>query len=196
MAGFISKLSPEQWAEARRLRAEGASFATIAKRFGMTPEAIATRARKDAWMSPAPGSVVRAEPARGRARVASPATAEVRRNLALRFYRLIEIQIQMLELRMTKDMEAQQKALDAGEPPPPIEGQRENFAALIEQINHVTEMASEPAYAADGRRKPAINPDLIALSSEIDPAALAAASEKDESTARLAQQLAKAVGPA
>jgi hypothetical protein len=187
MPAFVSKLSPEQWAEARRLRAEGASFPTIAARFGMSARAIATRARKDAWA--APGSVVATQPPRGRSRVPSPATAEMRRHLAFRLFRIIEIQIQMLELRMMKDMEAQQKALDAGEPPPPMEDRRENFAALIELINHVTEMASEPASAADGRRKPAINPDLTALSGEIDPAALAAASEKDALRRDLAERL-------
>ena len=52
--------------------------------------------------------------------------------------------------------------------------ERESFAALIEQINQVTEMASEPALAADGRRKSAsINPELTALSDDIDTAGLA-----------------------
>ena len=104
----------------------------------------------------------------------------MRRDLALRLYHLIDIQIRMLELRMKTDLEAHQQALEAGEPAPPIKDERETFAALIEQINQVTEMASEPASAAHGRRKPAINPELTALSDEIDAAALAAASEKDD----------------
>ena len=193
MAVFVSKLSPEQWAEARRLRAEGETFAALATRFGVTTSAISTRASKDAWASP--GSIVGAPPAKGRARVPSPATAEVRRHLALRLYRLIEIQIHMLELRMTKDLEAHQKALEAGEPAPALEDHRATFAALIEQINHVTEMASEPDTAAAGRRKSA-SAELGILSADIDPAAVVAASEKDAKRARLAEQLAKAVGPA
>ncbi len=96
---------------------------------------------------------------------------------------------------MTKDLEAHQKALEAGEPAPALEDHRATFAALIEQINHVTEMASEPDTAADGRRKSA-SPELGILSADIDPAAVVAASEKDAKRARLAEQLAKAVGPA
>jgi hypothetical protein len=194
MPVFISKLSPEQWAEVRRLRAKGASFADLGRRFGVTASCISQCARKQGWAS-ADSVAGAARPAGARARVPSPATANIRNRLALRLYRIIEIQISTLELRMTKDLEAQQQALDAGEPPPPIEDRRESFAALIEQINHVTEMTSEPASAANGGRK-SINPELTALSDEIDPAALAEASEKDAKRARLAEQLAKAVGPA
>jgi hypothetical protein len=193
MTAFVSKLSPEEWAEVRRQRAEGATFGALAARFGLAANTIAKRARKEDWAST--GSVVGKPPARGGARIASPATAEVRRHLALRLYRLIEIQIRMLELRMNKDLEAQQNALDAGEPAPPIEDRREIFAALIEQINQVTEMASEPDTAAAGRRKSA-SAELGILSADLDPAAVVAASEKDAKRARLAQQLAKAVGPA
>jgi hypothetical protein len=57
-------------------------------------------------------------------------------------------------------------------------------------------MASDPASAADGRRKSATNPELTALSDDIDPDGLAAASAKDQQRAELARQLAKAVGPA
>jgi hypothetical protein len=57
-------------------------------------------------------------------------------------------------------------------------------------------MASEPASAANGGRKSAVNPELTALSDELDAAGLAEASEKDAERARLAEQLAKAVGPA
>ena len=67
--------------------------------------------------------------------------------------------------------------------------QRDGFAALIESINQVTEMASEPA-AADGRRRSA-NPELTRLSSDIDPDALAAASEKDAFRREIAERLEK-----
>ena len=192
MTAFVSKLSPDEWAEVRRQRAEGASFVDIGRRFGVTPKSIGQRARREGWASSVSASP---QPAKREARHASPATAEIRRHLALRLYRLIELQIRMLELRMNKDLEAQQKALDAGEPAPALEDHRETFAALIEQINHVTEMTSEPDTAAAGRRKSA-NAELGILSADIDPAAVAAASEKDAKRARLAEQLAKAVGPA
>jgi hypothetical protein len=185
MPVFASKLSPEQWAEARRLRAEGSSYVELAARFGMKAGTIGQRARKEGW---SPRGVAEAKPAREGARAPSPATAEVRRDIALRLYGLIGIQIRMLELRMTTDLDAHKKAREAGEPPPPLKDERETFAALIEQINQVTEMASEPASAANGGRK-SINPELGALSDELDPAALAAASEKDALRRDLAERL-------
>ena len=42
---FVSKLSPEQWAEARCLRAGGATFPQIAARFGLSASTIRARAR-------------------------------------------------------------------------------------------------------------------------------------------------------
>ncbi len=49
---FVSKLSPEQWAEARRLRAAGQSYAAIASSFGIAATTVRERARKEAWPSP------------------------------------------------------------------------------------------------------------------------------------------------
>jgi len=96
----------------------------------------------------------------------------------------------MMELHMQKQLEAYAKT-DAGiEPPLTTKDQRDTFAALIESINQVTEMASEPAPAADGRRKFA-NPELTRLSADIDPDGLAIASEKDALRAELAERLGK-----
>ena len=88
-------------------------------------------------------------------------------------------------------MNKQLKAEEAGEPgAPATQEERSSFAALIESINQVTEMASEPAAVVDGKgRKSAINPELSALSGDIDPDALAAASEKDQLRAELAERL-------
>lgn len=191
---FAPKYTPEQWAEARRLRAEGLSYATIAERVGIKPETIASRARKEGWSGSE--STVVAALAKGKARGASPATAPIRRALALRLYTFIEFEIRMKELRMKKQLDDYAQSPNDREPPAVTKEERESFAALIQQINLVTEMASEPALAADGRRKSAINPELTALSDDIDPDGLTAASEKDDLRARLAQQLAKVVGPA
>ena len=85
----------------------------------------------------------------------------------------------------------------AGEASKMTEAECESFAALVDQINLVTEMASEPATAADGRRKSAdINPELTALSGDIDAGALAAASEKDQLRREIADQLEKLLPPA
>jgi transposase-like protein len=189
---FVSKLSPEQWAEVRRLRAEGATYAALASRFGVASSVIGTRARREAWGS---RGTAGPPPAASKVRPASPATAATRRHLALRLFRIIEIQISMLELRMMSDLEAHKKALADGGPGPPAKDHRETFAALIESINHVTEMTSDPASIADGRRI-SVNPELTALSPDIDPAALAAASAKDALRTEIAERLEKLLPPA
>src|SRR5574342_710077 len=101
----------------------------------------------------------------------------------------------MMELRLHKQLLAHERDPDGAAPPAPAKEQRESFAALIESINQVTEMASEPAPAADGRRKSAIaaNPELTALSADIDPDGLASASETDEFRRQLAEHLGKMV---
>ena len=194
---FAAKYTPEQWAEARRLRAQGLSFKAIAECLGFKiPATVSTRARKEGWWGSESTGVVAAL-AKGKARGASPATAPIRRVLALRLYTFVEFEIRMMELHMKKQLDDYAQSPNDKEPPVVTKEQRESFAALIEQINQVTEMASEPASAADGRRKSAtINPELTALSDDIDPDGLAVASQKDDLRAELAKQLAKLVGPA
>jgi hypothetical protein len=110
----------------------------------------------------------------------------------VRLYSVIDIEIRTTELRMKRQLDNYEQTPGGAEPPPVTKAERESFAALVESINLVTEMASEPALAADGRRKFAtINPELTALSDDIDPDALAAASEKDNLRADLADSLGK-----
>jgi transposase-like protein len=191
---FASKHSPEQWAEAKRLRAGGASYATIAQQVGIGTSAIVRRSRKEAWPSSAPTRPAPSGPRRDKGGRASPGTASIRSRLALRLYAVIECKIRMMELRMIKELQAHERADSDGLPPPPIKDERESFAALIDSINQVTEMASEPAPATDGRRRAAagpINPELVALSNDVDPDGLALASEKDQFRRELAEHLGK-----
>jgi hypothetical protein len=166
------------------LRADGETFAAIARRFGLKSEAVSQRARKEAWSSPAGATSRRAQPRRP-----SPATADIRRELARRLFSVIAVRIRMMELYMHKQLEAYETSDAGSEPPVTTRDQREAFAALVDSINQVTEMASEPA-AADGRRKGA-NPELARLGSDIDPDALAAASEKDAFRREIAERLEK-----
>jgi hypothetical protein len=192
---FAAKYTLDQWAEARRLRAEGLSYAAIAQRVGFkTTTSISTRARKEGWSGSESAGV--ATLAKGKPRGASPATAQIRRVLALRLYNLIEFEIRMKELSMKKQLDDYAQLPNGREPPVVTKEERESFAALIAQINQVTEMASEPASAADGRRKSAINPELTALSDDIDPDGLAAASEKDDLRREIAEKLEKLLPPA
>ena len=54
---FVSKLSTEQWAEARRLYGRGATFTAIATQFDITRGAVAKRARREGWVAPLNGPV-------------------------------------------------------------------------------------------------------------------------------------------
>ena len=195
MTAFTPKYTPEQWAEARRLRAEGLGFSVIAKRLGFShPTSVSTRARKEGWPSGPDGAAANnATPLKTPGRRPSPATADLRRALAPRLYRLVDLNIRKLEMRMQKELEEHKHAPPGAQPPAVTHEDRESFAAIIEQINQVTEMASEPASAAEGGRKfaAAVNPELTALSDDIDAAGLAAASEKDQFRRELAEHLGK-----
>jgi hypothetical protein len=99
---FVSKLSPEQWAEARRLYAAGQTCRTIAERFGLRGDTVRRRARAEAWLEPlaaasAPSSAGRTRTQAGRP---SPATAAIRAELAHRLMSVIAVQIRMKELYM------------------------------------------------------------------------------------------------
>jgi hypothetical protein len=189
---FPSKLSPEQWAEARLLRAGGAIYPEIARRYGVTAPTIGNRARRECW--PTPGDAQGG--ARAKAGAASPATAGIRGRLAQRLYKVIECKIKLMELRMTKQLQAHERDPE-GIPPAPTKDERDGFAALIDSINKVTEMASEPASATGGRRKSAVpvDPGLAALSDDADPDGLALASEKDALCREIAERLAKIFPP-
>lgn len=184
---FQSKLSPEQWAEARRLRACGQSCDAIARRFGLGASTIRWRARKEGWPSPSDGRPSLAG-SRANVRRTSPATAEVRAELARRLFGVIAVRTRMMELSMQKKLQAREANEAGADQPLTTKDEREAFAALIADIKQVMEITPEPAAAADGRRTTA-SPELVALSSDIDPDGLAAASEKAALGAELAAHL-------
>src|SRR5262245_34494459 len=185
---FASKLSPEQWAEARRLRAAGESYTAIARRFGVNHSTIAGRARREAW----PGSAGASTTGPGaKARPASPATADIHAEVARRLFGVIAARTRMMELSMQKRLGARRKNDGGSEPPIVTREERDDFAALIHDIKQVLEISPEPAATtADGRRT-AANPELTALSDDIDPHGLAVASQKGALRAELAERLGK-----
>jgi hypothetical protein len=194
---FPAKYTAEQWAAARRLRAEGMTFRAIAERLGFEKaNTISSRARHEGWPD-GKADGANAAKAKTKPRVASPGTIDTRRRLAQRLYKIVEFRIKKMELSMQKQVQALEEGYDDLAAPAVTKEERESFAALIEQINQVTEMASEPATAADGRRKSAsLNPELTALSADLDPDAVAAASEKDALRREIADKLEKLVPPA
>jgi len=187
-----AKYTLAQWAEARRLCADGQPFSRIAERLGfVSPGTISRRARNEGWLP-----VAGAKPAKARARGLrnlAPAAARSRSILVQRLYGFMDLELRTLELSMKKKLDAYETSSDT-EPPTVSDKERTSFAALIDNINKVTEMASEPALAADGRRKSAsFNPELTALSDDIDADALGAASEKDNLRREIADELEKLV---
>jgi hypothetical protein len=125
----------------------------------------------------------------------TPSAVRTCRALALRLYGYMELELRALELRMQKRLDDFETSPETGTPIVTKE-ERDAFANLIDNINRVTEIASEPALAADGRRKSAaLNPELTALSDELDADALAAASQKDELRRDIADKLEKLVPP-
>ena len=187
---FQTKYTDQQWADARRLRAEGLTITVIAERIGIRPATLRKRAQVEHWET-AGGK----QHAARRAGPLLPAAARARLALVQGLYSFMDLELRALELNMKTKLDAFEKSPDA-KPPVVTEAERASFAALIDNINKVTEMAAEPALAADGRRKSAtLNPELTALSDDLDAAAVDAASQKDQLRRDIADRLEKLVPP-
>jgi hypothetical protein len=183
---FQNKYSDQQWANARRLRAEGLSFTAVAERAGIALASVKKRAQKEKWQTTGGNR-------RAIRRPLPSAAARARLALVQRLYAFMDLELTTLELGMKKKLDAFAQSPDA-ELPTATETERVRFSDLIDNINKVTEMAAEPALAADGRRKSAsLNPELTALSDELDADAFAAASQKDELRRDIADKLEKLV---
>ena len=109
---------------------------------------------------------------------------------------IFECRIRMLELRLLKQLQLQQSDPHGTVPPASAREECASLAALIDSINQVTEMASDPAPAANGRRRTAtaasaVSPELATLGDDSVAGGLAAASEKDQFRRELAEHLGK-----
>ena len=167
---FVPKLSPEQWAEARRLRAEGATLAAIAGRFGVGATTIGERARKEGWASPADPRA-KASGAAGRKRGAVQLTAAEagnRRRLIRRLYNIMDLKLELMELRMQQRIkQARTAALstDGVIPAGEDEAEQRQLATYIKTIEQTTELDPDRARDADGG---ATSRDAEARASEAD----------------------------
>jgi hypothetical protein len=152
-----SLLTPEQWAEARRLRAEGASLDALAEQFGVTHSMMGRRARKEGWSS-ASGSPSTRAPTK-------PAdTTQMRRALAQRVYRVMNLNLALMELRMQKQLkDARKKNADI----PAIDAEKEmrQLATFMKTLEQTTELDPDRHAHADGGAKFS---DAAARASEAD----------------------------
>jgi hypothetical protein len=165
MASFVSKLSPEQWAEARGLRAQGSSFAAIADKFGLTPNTIRARANREGWdrsAAAAAGVPARKAPARN-ARL-SPASPTLRAGLAHRLYRIVDTKLKIMELRVRKQLDD----ATAGEGDLSLNQQdAADLASIIKTIHQATELEADADPRAGGAPG-AKSADARARASEAD----------------------------
>ncbi len=155
---FKSLLTPEQWAEARRLRGEGATFVAIGKQFAVDKNTIATRAKKEGWPSPSQ--------THSKSKASLPAdTANVRRGLARRVYRVMDLNLSLMELRMEKQLKQARKQRDGEMPAGDLEKDMRQLAATMKTIEQATELDPDLHRAADGGAK---SSDAATRASEAD----------------------------
>jgi hypothetical protein len=133
---FVARVTAEQWAHARRRRAEGATYAQIAADVGVSLSAVKERGRRDRWKTPR--------------RPRRSSTPQCGAALAPRIFRLLNLQRSLLELKMTEEEKAARKG---GK----VASQDDNtraVGALIKHIQQTQEFHSDPQRAAEGGGKP------------------------------------------
>jgi hypothetical protein len=116
---FVSKLSPEKWAEARRLGMQGTPFKSLAQRFGVSQKALRTRSSRHGW--PSPEATVHAGSALTSASYGNrvpQSTNHVRPLLARRLFRILDIELTLMELRMKKSLARHRPPVAASRSPP------------------------------------------------------------------------------
>ena len=153
---FKSPLTPEQWAEARRLRAEGATFVALGKQFGVSDTAIGDRARREGWHA--------RQGAKSKAVAAADDTTQMRRAIAQRVYSVMNLNLALMELRMQKQLkDARKKNADI----PAIDAEKEmrQLATFMKTLEQTTELDPDRHAHADGGAKFS---DAAARASEAD----------------------------
>jgi hypothetical protein len=194
---FVSKLSAEQWAEARRMRMQGTPFKTLAQRFGISQKALRTLSSRHGW--PSPQATVHAGSALNPVSYGSrlpQSTNHVRRLLARRLFRILDIELTLMELRMKKSLDeadASGKASAAGSSKPVGVGAVDvpRLESIIKTINSVTELEADTdprsrsgAKLADGGK------------SQSGAAGHATPSEADVFRREIAERVEKLIPPA
>jgi hypothetical protein len=149
---FASRLTPEQWAEARRLRAEGTTLAVIGKHFGVNPTTIGHRARREGWPAPLKRAGAAASAGKWKPAGRSYASVDVRRRLTRRIYNIVDSKLELMELRMQKQLKQAKEAVkgDGDIPAGDEEQDTRHLATYIKTIDQATEFDPDRARDADG----------------------------------------------
>jgi hypothetical protein len=168
---FATKLTPEQWAEARRLREGGATLVAVAERFGVTPGTISQRGRKEGWTSPVAtrARTTAALPVRkAKVLALSPAAAGIRRRLILRVYNIMDLKLELMELRMHQRVKQARAAAQSTDEPIPAgddESEQRQLDTYIKTIEQTTELDPDRVRHVNGG---AATADAEARASEAD----------------------------
>jgi uncharacterized protein YjcR len=178
---FQSRLSPRQWAEARLMRSEGATYALIGKSLGVRAATISCRARKEGWDGAAKADRSAKAVARRKRRDqrATGLTASIRARIALRLFSVIDTRLAIMEHRMHKQLERIEADSDA--PAAGEEADTSQLGTLIKTIDQVMELDPDLARAAEGGAK----------STDSD----AHASEADAFRREIAERIEKLIAP-
>jgi hypothetical protein len=172
-------LTPEQWAQARRLRDGGATFAAIAREIGAHESTIASRARLEGWPRPA-GSLPAAPRGTG-AFQRTESIADIRHSVLTRYYRVMNLNLELMELHMKKQVKDAKKR---GANPASIDPDKNMrpMTAVTKSLSQAKELDADLDRAAGGGP----------TSSNPGPAA----SEEEAFRREIAERLEKLIPPA
>lgn len=149
--------TPEQWAEARRLReALGLSNAEIAVRLGVQKQTVDKRARLESWPSRSA-----ADESIGDVASFQALTVAARRQLIQRLYKAIDTKLKLMELRMEKQMTNLDKE-NADASSADHERDARAFGTMIRNIEQVKEMQADLDRVAGGQPATADDAELFA----------------------------------
>jgi hypothetical protein len=171
-------LTAEQWAQARRLREEGATFAVIAEQVGAARSTLSRRALAEGWPVPA-GS--RPSPARATQASDAGSTVDIRRSLVRRFYRVVDLSLELVELRMQKKLKNAKKRGGRDVLAVDTEDNLRPVTAAMKGLDNVKELDPDFNRPADGGPA-SLDPD-------------AAASQADAFRREIAERLEKLLPP-
>jgi hypothetical protein len=151
------RLTPEQWAEVRRLRDDlDLPTPEIAARTGVRPDTIERRAAREGW-----------KPRRlGPGDVRHPPTFETptvaaRRSLIQRLYKAMDTKLKLMERRMEKQMANLEKD-EADLTSADHERDVRAFGTMIKNIDQVKEMQADLDRVAGGQPATAADAELFA----------------------------------
>jgi hypothetical protein len=154
------RLTPEQWAEVRRLRDDpDLTNKDIAARMGVSSCAIEQFARRRGW--PVRRAGPKGVPVAGRPTFEA-LTVEARRSLIQRLYRAMDMKLKLMERRLEKQLEKLETDMPGADlSSADHERDARAFGTMIKNIDQVKEMQAELDRVAGGQPATAADAELF-----------------------------------